>query len=226
MAKDNDCCIYCRVSTESQDESIQIPACEQYARELGLNVVEVIQEKISAFKNPDRESIKKLSSYPHIILFDYSRLFRNRIKFIEAMRYFSLRGTKIHSVREGWVEQLHKIPAPFNEILYDLMLQVVGWMAEEESKRRSDRVRLAFQNKEEGLHWGRLPKSIDMERLKESYDPNSLRGTARVYNEIFKGKNRISYVTVKKIIDKNPDIFNKSKCINQGVDCFTGGLSG
>jgi DNA invertase Pin-like site-specific DNA recombinase len=137
------------------------------------------------------------------------------------MQLFSMKGIKLHSVKESWFEEFHKIPAPFNEILYDLMLQMVGWLAEEESKKRSERVRLAFNNKEEGLHWGRLPKNIDMERLKQSYDPHSLRGTARKYNEIFKGSNRISYVTVKKVIDKNPDIFNSPITINQKNDLVT-----
>lgn len=108
-----------------------------------------------------------------------------------------------------------RYPPPFDEILYSLMLQLVGWLAEEESRRKSERVRLAFNNKKEGMHWGRLPKTIDMGRLKEIYDPSSLRNTARRYNESFKGANRISYVTVKKCIDKNPDMFNREILVNQ-----------
>lgn len=215
MNENNRCVIYSRVSTEQQHEENQVPECEEYARQLGLEVAEVIQEKISAFKNPDRESIKKLSNYSHVIVWSYDRLFRNRVKFIQAMQYFSIKGIKIHSTKERWFEEFHKIPAPFNEILYELMLQMVGWLAEEESRKKSERVRLAFNNKKEGIHWGRLPKIIDIERLKQSYDPNSLRSTAKKYNEIFKGPNRISYVTVKKIIDKNPHIFNKSQPVNQ-----------
>jgi len=218
---DTRCCIYCRVSTELQREENQIPECRRYAEELGLDVSEVIQEKISAFKNPDRESMKKFLSYPHLVVWSYDRLFRNRVKFIQAMQHFSLKGVKIHSVTEKWFEEFHKIPAPFNEILYDLMLQLTGWIAEEESKKRSERVRLAFNNKKDNLHWGRLPKDINMERLRESYDPGSLRNTARKYNECFKGNKRISYVTVKKVIDKNLDLFNREMPVNSLMDLFT-----
>lgn len=152
MDKDNRCYIYARVSTGLQHEENQIPECEEYAKQLGLKVEEIIQEKISAFKNPDRASIKKLSTYHHVVIWSYDRLYRNRVKFIQAMQHFSLKGVKIHSVKERWFEEFHKIPAPFNEILYELMLQMVGWLAEEESRKRSERIRLAFNNKEEGWH--------------------------------------------------------------------------
>jgi DNA invertase Pin-like site-specific DNA recombinase len=221
MNENNRCIIYARVSTEQQHEENQVPECQEYANQLGLEVAEVIQEKISAFKNPERESLKKLMNYPHIVCWSYDRLYRHRIKFIQAMQYFSLKGVKIHSVKERWFEEFHKIPAPFNEILYDLMLQLVGWLGEEESRKRAERVRLAYNNKRDGLHWGRIAKAIDIERLKESYNPNSLRGTARRYNESLRGANRISYVTVKKVIDKNPDIFNSLKPVNQKNDWVT-----
>jgi DNA invertase Pin-like site-specific DNA recombinase len=221
MNENKECCIYCRVSSEQQNETNQIPECREFAEQLGLKVVEVIQEKISAFKNPDRESIKKLSNYPHVIIWAYDRLYRNRIKFIQAMQYFALKGVKIHSVRESWFEEFHKIPCPWDTILFDLMLQVIGWFSEDESKKKSERIKLAFNNKSEDLHWGRPVKEIDIERLRECYDPNSLRKTARAYNEIFRGKSRISYNTVKKIRDKNLDYFNKSEVVNQSGDLFT-----
>lgn len=222
MNENNECIIYARVSTNQQHEENQVPECQEYAKELGLNVVEVIQEKIAIFRNPERESIKKLMNYPHVCIWSYDRLFRNRIRFLQAMQHFSLKNIKIHSVKEKWFEELHKIPSPFNEILYGFMLQMVGWLAEEESKRRSDRIRLAFNSKEDDLHWGRPYKDVDMDRLRKSYDPNSLRKTAKAYNETFKGKNRISYITVKKVIDKNPDFFNGLIVVNQKENLLTG----
>lgn len=113
MDGDNKCIIYARVSTEQQHEENQILECEAYASQLGLKVAEVIEEKISAFKNPDRESIKKLSNYPHVIIWSYDRLYRNRMKFIQSMQYFALKGIRIHSVREQWLEGLHKVPPTF-----------------------------------------------------------------------------------------------------------------
>ena len=223
---DNDCIVYCRVSGEGQSEENQVPECQEYARELGLEVAEVTQEKISAFKNPDRESLKRLMLYPHCVIWSYDRLFRNRVKFIQTMQHFSLKGVKIHSVKEKWFEEFHKIPAPFNEILYELMLQMVGWLAEEESKKKSERVKAAFNNKKDSVHWGRPFKDVDMKRLIEVYDPGSLRKTATAYNQIFRGKGRISYNTVKKIRCQNPGLFQPSKTVNQRVDCFTGALNG
>lgn len=226
MNENNECCIYCRVSTKDQDETIQIPACEQYAKELGLSVTDIVREKISAFKFINRASIKELLNYPHVIVFSYDRLFRDRKRFIETMRYFAIKGVKIHSVREKWLEQFHLVPRPWGEILFELMIQIVGWMSEDESQKKSERVKLAFNNKAEDLHWGRPWKEIDMDRLIKVYNQNSLRKTARTYNEIFKGKNRISYITVKKVVDKNPHLFNKRDANNQRVDLFTGALKG
>lgn len=226
MDGNNNCIVYARVSTEAQHEENQVPECKAYAEQLGLKVIEVIQEKISAFKNPERESIKKLSNYPHVVIWAYDRLYRNRVKFIQTMQYFALKGVKIHSVRESWFEEFHKIPSPWDTILFDLMLQVIGWFSEDESKKKSERIKLAFNNKSEDLHWGRPIKEIDMERLRECYDPNSLRKTAKAYNEIFRGKGRISYNTVKKIRDRNLDLFHNSMPVNQGEDLFTGGLTG
>lgn len=222
----NSACIYVRVSSGSQDETNQIPVCKQYAKELGLTVADIIQEKVSAFKVPERSSVQKLLNYPHVILFSYDRLYRNRKKFIEMMRYFFLKGVKIHSVRERWLEQFYSIPEPWGEILRDFMTQVVGWMSEDESKKKSERVKLAYQNKDEGIPWGRKNKVVDMERLKECYDPHSLRKTAKAYNEIFRGENRISYNTVKKIKTQNPGLFHIDKAVNQRNDCFTEALNG
>jgi len=54
------------------------------------------------------------------------------------------------------------IPQPFNEIVNDLLISVFGWIAEEESQKKSERIKLAVRKKDgkktvsyKGNKWGR-----------------------------------------------------------------------
>lgn len=197
--------IYVRVSGKKQEEKNQLPDCRKLAKELKFKGYDIIKEKLSAFKNPDRETLRKLEKYDHVVIWRYDRLQRNRKRFVELMRYYSHRGTKIHSFSEGWVEELHKIPSPWNEMIYDFVIQLVGWMAEEESMLKSRRVKLAVKKKKgrtfsyRGKKWGRKTKKVSLKRLKECYD-TSLRKTAERYNHGLKEEHKISHMTVKKLL--------------------------
>jgi DNA invertase Pin-like site-specific DNA recombinase len=154
--------IYVRVSTTDQDESQQLPPCLELCKKLGLEAPEIIRETLSAYKNPDRDSLKKLEKYDHVVIWAFDRLHRNRKSFVALMKYLHYKGVKVHSVREPWMEELHHIPAPFNDIMVDMMLQVVGWVAESESQARAARVKKAIVQKEGkttrstyGKRWGR-----------------------------------------------------------------------
>lgn len=197
--------IYVRVSTDKQEELNQLPECMELAAELGLSDLEIIQEKMSAYKNPERESILGLLKADHVIIWSYDRLHRNRAKFMELMQYARQKGVKIHSVRERWLEELYKIPAPWDTILTDFLLQVIGWMAEEESSKRSDRVRIAFERDKkdpDSNKWGRPEKDIDATRLEACMSAGSLRKIADAYNQGLTKKDWISYTTVKKLTQK------------------------
>lgn len=164
--------IYLRTSTEEQNPENQKKDCIELAQRLRIKDYEVFEEQKSAFKdNVERPIFNKIledirkGRLNALIVWDYDRLFRNRIKTVEFIRNYSKLGLKVFSYRQQWFEEIAKIPPPWNEMMNDLLLQVVAWMAEEESRKKSERVKLAVRkNGKEpttsyrGNKWGR-PKT-------------------------------------------------------------------
>lgn len=166
--------IYLRTSTEEQNPENQLKDC------LSINEYgghQVIQDKQSAWKEKDRkgfEELKKLISSrkcKHVIVWDLDRVYRNRKNLIGFFQFAKAYGCQIHSFRQQWLESLNKIQPPFNEIMFDLMLQIMGWLAEEESSKKSERVKAAIRKKAEGTYsrtgkkWGR--KGISTQKINQ-----------------------------------------------------------
>lgn len=170
--------IYLRTSTEEQNPENQLNDCIQLVNRLSLGVYEVFQEKQSAFnQEKEREVFNSIQSQikqnkiSNLIVWDLDRLYRNRKKLIEFFQFCKIYKCRIYSFRQDWFESLNKIQEPFNEIMFDLMLSIMGWLAEEESRKKSERVKIAVIKGEgvtqsyKGNKWGR--KSIISERLKD-----------------------------------------------------------
>ena len=163
--------IFLRTSTEDQNPENQLRDCKsinKYGNPL------VIEEKQSAWKdNKEREKLEflkkqiKKGEVDHLIIWDFDRLFRNRQKFKEFLLFLKAYKVQLHSFRQQWMEEINKVPAPWNEIVYDMLINVFGWMAEEESKKKSDRVKIAFKNRKGKKKWGRptIPKKTQSEVL-------------------------------------------------------------
>ncbi len=156
---------YVRVSTEEQNPENQIRDCEKINK---WGEYEVIEDKQSAYKdNIQRNGFERLRSLikkgkvNSLIVWDLDRIYRNRKKLKEFFEFCKVYKCAIHSVNQQWLEELHKIPEPFNEIMHSLMLNLMGWLAEDESKKKSDRVKLAVRKKGgvtksyKGNKWGR-----------------------------------------------------------------------
>jgi len=152
--------IYLRTSTEEQNPQNQLDDCLSLAGE----EAKVYEEKQSAFKDKDRpifESIKQLikrGKIDELYVWDWDRLFRNRKKLKEFFEFCKIYGCDIHSYRQKFFEEFYKIPEPFDSIMKDLFINLLGWMAEDESQKKSDRVKIAYKNHKG--NWGR-PKKID-----------------------------------------------------------------
>jgi len=156
--------IYLRTSTEEQNPENQLKECLTL---IGDNEYTLFEEQQSAFKDKDRIkfneiiSLIKKNKCSDLIVWDLDRIYRNRIKlkaFFELCKGYSC---KIHSFRQNWLEDINKVPSPWNEIIYDLLIQIMGWMAEEESIKKSQRVKAAVRKKQKGTFsykgnkWGR-----------------------------------------------------------------------
>lgn len=188
--------IYIRTSTEEQNPKNQLEDCKKLAEKLDLKDYEILEERKSAFKdNVKRDlfnSIKKAiqkGEVKNLVVWDLDRLYRNRVKTVEFIRNYSKLGLKVYSHRQDWFERFNDIPEPFNEIMSDLMLQIVSWMAEEESKKKGERVKLAVRKKEgkptksyKGNIWGRKSlstfKKNKIKQLKKQNPKMSLREIA------------------------------------------------
>ncbi len=169
--------IYIRTSTEEQNPKLQLKDC------LSINKYgehKVLEEKQSAWKDKERiifESLRALikkGEVKHLIVWDLDRLYRNRKKLIAFFKFCKVYDCKIHSYRQSWLEELNNMPEPFGEMVYDMMLQIMGWMGEDESKKKSDRIKSAVRKKKgitisyKNNKWGR--KSLSKKVIKEIFE--------------------------------------------------------
>lgn len=208
--------IYVRTSTDEQEPENQIKDCQKLCN----GEYELFQDKQSAFTDKkDREGFEKArrlikqGRVKHFIAWDLDRIYRNRIRLKEFFTFCNLYKCQIHSFNQQWLEELNEIPQPFNEIMHDLMLNLMGWLAEDESKKKSDRVKLAVRNingitkSYKGNKWGRksISKKIVKEVLELEKQGLSLRAIALKVNYWDKSNNQkpISKSTVHKIIQEN-----------------------
>ena len=207
---------YLRVSTDEQDETNQLKDVRAYANELNLSIVRVFRERASAWKSRTRPIFSQMlksarkQDIEHIVVWDFDRVERNRKRFIGLIRRLSREGIKLHSTRQRWIEELNSIPEPFNEIVSELMLQIVGWMAEEESSKRSERVRAAYErmNSEgKAQGWGRPPLTdyISIERMGELYiEAGSLRRACELIQREIRKRGKptpsVSVPTIRKYL--------------------------
>ena len=169
--------IHIRTSTEEQNPQNQLEQCKSiYKEEWGE--VKVFEERQSAWKDTQRlvfEEVKELIKQGHVrhyVCWDIDRIYRNRKRIIAFFKFCKMYGCKIHSYRQQFFETLHTMPEPFNEAMFDFMLQMMGWFAEDESNKKSDRVRAAVRKEEgkptksyKGNRWGR--KTLSSQKVNQ-----------------------------------------------------------
>lgn len=164
--------VYIRTSTEDQHPENQIKEIETIS---GPDYM-LFQDKQSAWKdNKEREEFERLkkkiraSNSGDLYVWDWDRLFRNRKRLKEFFQFCSMFKCRIHSFRQSFFESFYKIPEPFDEIMQELFLNLLGWMAEDESTKKSARVKAAVRRvpgkptrSHKGNKWGR--KSISTQK--------------------------------------------------------------
>ena len=188
--------IYLRTSTKDQNPELQREDCVNKCNEWGMEIVEVVSEQGSAYKlekvRPKWEyTIKRAKNDKlNIVLWRYDRCFRNRKEFYKFMKViFEVYGKKVYSVKEPsilmfWdmIDRSHSEDPVFNELIqgimktiWNFMIQQSGEEAEEESKKKSDRVKLSVRRdggitkSYKGNKWGRRALKID-DKIIEAYN--------------------------------------------------------
>ncbi|HEX7413060.1 MAG TPA: recombinase family protein [Bacteroidia bacterium] len=158
---------YIRTSTVEQTPEIQIKDIAS----LNPPIDSVIySEQESAWKeNVKRPEFEKLranvinGSIGAIYVWSLDRIYRNRKRLIEFLALCKNYKVIIYSYNEQWLNAIQEMQPPWNEIVYDLMLQITGWTAESESKLKSNRVKMAVKRTDngtysyKGVRWGRKP---------------------------------------------------------------------
>ncbi len=207
---------YIRCSTLEQEPELQIKdiktICEQ--------PFELYKENQSAWaENTIRPvfssiiSLIKKRKISNLYVWDLDRIYRNRKRLQEFFILCKTYDCKVHSYRQNWLEDINSIPAPFNEIVFDLLINITGWMGQDESQKKSERVKMAVKKRSNGTFsykgnkWGRkaLPKQTIDRVLEFHQQGKSIREIAsivKIYDKHNNGK-QISKSAVHKILVGN-----------------------
>ena len=181
--------IYIRTSTQEQEPENQIKDCESMS---GKDYT-LYEEKQSAWNDKKErevfEKLKKDIQYKRITelyVWDLDRLYRNRIKIKEFIQFCKTYDCKLFSYRQKFLNQIQDLNLPKDfEFLRDMMLnnliEMLGWIAEDESKKKSERVKLAVKKKDgitksyKGNKWGRKALKLEPKILELYKNGKSIR---------------------------------------------------
>jgi putative DNA-invertase from lambdoid prophage Rac len=161
-----DCAVWFRVSGDDQRTDNQIPEVGRFCAHHDLNVVRKFTVSDSAWKNGGGPEYKAeltaalgaayRGEFKVLVVWAIDRISRNGAEdVLRLIRQFRERGVVIMSVQESWLNGSPEI--------VDVLVAFAGWMAEAESRRRSERTRAGMQRaKAEGkVIGGRKPGAKD-----------------------------------------------------------------
>jgi DNA invertase Pin-like site-specific DNA recombinase len=227
--------VYLRTSTKDQNPELQREDCIKFCNGLNLEVVEVVAEQGSAYKlekvRPLWEKVQERAKKEKldIVLWKYDRAFRNREEFYKFMKVmFEVYNSKVYSVTESSILSFwdmmskNKSDNPiFNELLkglfsalWDFMIRNAGEQAEEESRKKSERVKLSVRKEDgvtksyKGNKWGRKALKVDGEILSLHKQGVPMRKICESisYWDANNHKKNVSIGYVHKIISKSRSI--------------------
>ena len=171
--------IYTRTSTTEQHPEKQIADCKSFAEQRGYEIVEILEEKLSGFKQIQRPEYEKVKQLAHegrvqaVIVWALDRWVRNRDTLLDDVTMLRTSGVKLHSVKEQWLEAIN-IEGSLGKTIQDFLLGLVGSLAEMESQRKRERTIMAYNNHKG--NWGRPTKIND--KLKDEVMDLHSRGSS------------------------------------------------
>ena len=117
---------------------------------------------------------------------------------LEGIRQYSRLGIKLHFVRQSYLEDLWNIPEPWNAVFYDIMINLLSALAQEESDKRSDRVKKAFQSGKY-TNWGKHGIGYTDKEIIEVYRREGSLRKARLMLPYKTRSGKRKYVSIAKI---------------------------
>lgn len=199
--------VYIRTSTDDQHPENQIRDIEK-TYEISEKDYVLFSDKESAWNEvKDREDFDRLKSIikrakgGDLYVWDWDRIWRNRKRLKEFFQLCKLYKVKIHSFRQLFYESFHDIPSPFDEIMQELFLNLLGWMSEDESKKKSDRVMAARRKVCPACQKINNADELSCEKCKGSL--KNVRTKSYKGNEW--GRKNLSKQTIRKILQLRTD---------------------
>lgn len=145
--------LYARVSTDKQDETLQIPRLRSYCERAGHDIYKIYQDEASA-RNADRPGWKALMSDAHghrfdaILVTKIDRVMRSLVGLHQVMEDLGKCGILLITLDQG--------PLDFSSPNGRLLISFLGSIAEWEREMISARTREALAAKKEaGVKLGR-----------------------------------------------------------------------
>jgi DNA invertase Pin-like site-specific DNA recombinase len=164
--------IWARVSTDRQTEANQIPDLERFCEHRGYEIAKrYLLSDVSAFNGGHRETLKAALDAAHrgefqvIVVWAVDRICREGIEeLLKIVREFRERHVSLISLQEPWLNG--------SDATTELLIAVAGWVARQESARRSERIKAGLaRRRADGVQiGGRKPGARDKrKRSSEGY---------------------------------------------------------
>jgi putative DNA-invertase from lambdoid prophage Rac len=161
--------IWARVSTHDQEAQNQLRELEEWAGRKGFEVVKTYQAELSAFNGDIRPLVDealhdaRLGRYEILLVWALDRLCREGVEAtLKLLRRFREQGANVWSLRESWTETADPRMA-------ELLGSIYAWMAAEESRRRSERIKAGLDRRRaEGKPVGRQAGATDKKPRRRS----------------------------------------------------------
>ena len=158
--------IWLRVSTGHQTDENQVPDTEAFAAHHRYRVTARYQVSESAWNGGKdggeyRATLQRAlddawaGKFSILIIWALDRITREGAEgALRVIRQFRERGCTIVSVKESWLNG--------SSAVQDVLVAFAGWMAEQESRRRSERIKAGLDRRRaEGKPVGRQPGAAD-----------------------------------------------------------------
>lgn len=156
------CAIYIRVSSEAQCLDNQRPDLLKAARDRGLEIASVFEEKASAVKQRPEYERMMLAAHQGklggtLFIWALDRLGRSLTGNVEALLKLDQCGVRVISVQEPWLDSAGPVR--------DLLVSIFSWISAQERQRISSRTKAGLeQAKRRGRILGRPRKWVDLDR--------------------------------------------------------------
>jgi DNA invertase Pin-like site-specific DNA recombinase len=169
------CAIWIRVSTDHQESANQVPDIKRFCAHRGYEITERYEISDSAWKQgPEyREALNTLLADAHaghfktLVVWALDRIVRSGSEpgmsaaeeALKLIRQLGQRHVSLISVKEDWLQA--------NSEIQSVLVSFAAWMAEQESKRKSERIRAGLARaKANGQPIGRKAGAKDKRQRK------------------------------------------------------------